>query len=315
MIAGISCVIDIIIAISAFIAGSDHDTLQCISVGVYWLILAFSCLMVIFARDNASLFLPYLVMKPALLVASLVGCIILVGLLLFAHSFVHNRAEAILLTIFVVVSLLCTALLTWFYFIIFRAYVELVEKSAPPDNANSAEAYGDVAAGPTYCCCGPCRARIETAIPVVALVGFLFQLNEACVLFFIECKDFCVVVIILGSMCLVSSIAYLLVLFAQRQHNPSLFLPYLIIMPIVMIIHWLDFALLLFDTFMLSSTSVLGLPVFIGLLLAFSVVPVLHKWFHAIIFRAYKKTKQQQQKSASFIANSSSRAEESRVGP
>ncbi|KAL3110498.1 hypothetical protein niasHT_019359 [Heterodera trifolii] len=85
--------------------------------------------------------------------------------------------------------------------------------------------------------------------------------------------------------------------------------------PIVMVIHWLDFALLLFDTFMLSSTSVLGLPVFIGLLLAFSVVPVLHKWFHAIIFRAYKKTKQQQQKSASFIANSSSRAEESRVGP
>ncbi|KAL3075496.1 hypothetical protein niasHS_012003 [Heterodera schachtii] len=324
----ICCVLDILTAIIVFLGYVRQESPnQRIVTGVYCLIHAFSCLMVIFAEDDASRFRPFLFLKPAILIKSLSACITSLIILLnepsfivFSHELTKKDKEMSLsqiriLVIFMVVALPpVTVLFAWFYSIIFRAYVELAEKSAP-DNANS-KGYGDVSAGPT-CCCGPFRARIETAIPVFALIGFFFLLDEARGTFFHECLNYCSVYNTFGCLCLVSSIAYLVVSFAQNERNPSLFLPYLIIMPIILIIHLLAIALLLYRIIVGLGSSdpefYEALHLIIGFFFEISMYTVFHAFFYSIIFRAYKKTKQQ--KSTSFIANSSSRAEESRVGP
>ncbi|KAL3098733.1 hypothetical protein niasHT_024487 [Heterodera trifolii] len=346
VVAVISCLLNIFNAIDVFTGyGLQLTSFQLYSTGVFYLVLAFSCFAIIFARDNASLFLPFLVLKPVVLIKTLSYCIVYVTILLNGPSFIIHWALVITnsgrllslseVNILVIVSLVMflplTVLFAWFYSIIFRAYVELAEKSAP-DNANSegygdvaagSEGYDDVAAGPT-CCCGPCRARIETAIPVVALVGFFFLLSEASdtyTFFYSNCKNdndnFCIVYVIYCSLCLAAAIVYLVVVFAQRERNPSLFLPYLFIMPVILIIHLLDIALLLFIIIRGLGSSdprvYEGLHLIIGFLFEIFIFTVLHIWFYSLICRAYKKIKQH--KSASFIANSSSQAEESRVGP
>ncbi|KAL3098765.1 hypothetical protein niasHT_024519 [Heterodera trifolii] len=328
VVAWICCVIDILSAIIAFSGYGQYETfVQRICTGALCLIHALSCLMVIFAEDDASRFRPFLILKPAILIKSLSACITSLIILLNEPSFIvfskeltkkdkkMSLSQIHILVIFMVVALPpVTVLYAWFYSIIFRAYVELAEKPAP-DNANS-KGYGNVAAGPT-CCCGPFRARIETAIPVVALIGFFFLLDEARDTFFHECLNYCSVYNTFGSLCLVSSIAYLVVSFAQRERNPSLFLPFLFIMPIILIIHLLAIALLLYRIIVGLGSSdprvYEELHIIIGFFFEISMYTVLHAFFYSLIFRAYKKTKQQ--KSASFIANSSSRDEESRVCP
>ncbi|KAL3101051.1 hypothetical protein niasHS_001511 [Heterodera schachtii] len=334
VVAVISCVLNIIGAILFFIGyGLKESRTESIWVGLFCLVLAFSCFAIIFAGDNASLFLPFLVLDfPALLLDAYLFLRVLLALILeHKSSFWHEMNEpspidvTVKLIIMLVISLIVTALFAWFYSIIFRAYVELAEKSAP-DNANS-EGYGDVAAGPT-CCCGPCRARIETAIPVVALIGFLCQLFVAVVYFYhygqCDYVDYCFAFILLGPVCLAAAIAYLVVVFAQRERNPSLFLPYLFIMPVQLLI-----TLSLCVWLLVIREKILGPQIlphrggfaftiilvddYIMMLFTELFPLVFHSWFYSLIFRAYKKTKQQ--KSASFVANSSSRAEESRVGP
>ncbi|KAL3098787.1 hypothetical protein niasHT_024541 [Heterodera trifolii] len=304
-----------------------------------FLIIAFCYLMVVFGHiyRNCSLFLPFLAVKPLGLICGVLLCITSVPSIIFINK-VKNKLEkyppssykSSSLTILndrelyeiisMIVMGLTTALHAWFYSIIFRAYVLVKEKSAP-DNANS-KGYGDVAADP-ICCCGPFRARIETGIPVVALIGFFFQLSAAAVAFFGYhlCSEYCFVHLSFALLFLASAIAYLVVIFAQRKRNPLLFLPYLIIMPIAKfasVILWI----LLFIGLILKFNKIpadevdpiAGLLFFIVLPLLFLFsITLFHTWFYSIILRAYKKTKQQ--KSASFITNSSSRAEESRVGP
>ncbi|KAL3098764.1 hypothetical protein niasHT_024518 [Heterodera trifolii] len=319
VVAGISCVIDILCAIIAFLGYTLEKPDQSIVTGVYCLILAFACLLVIFAGDNASLFRPFLVLKPVILIVLLMLCIVNVSILLnepFLRDRLHlTNMDSIkqytlsevrsAFVVILVVCLLLTALFAWFYSIIFRAYVKLAEKSAS-DNANLD------AAGPT-CCCGPCRARIETAIPVFALIGFFFLLDEARGTLFYKCLNYCSVNNTFGYLCLVSSIAYLVVIFAQNERNPSLFLPYLFIMPVILIIRLLNIALML--SIIIAGSSLRGfyleLPPSIGLLSGYVIFTVLHIWFYSLIFRAYNRTKQQM--FSHFIANSSSRR--SRVGP
>ncbi|KAL3101017.1 hypothetical protein niasHS_001477 [Heterodera schachtii] len=299
----ICCVLDILTAIFVFLGYTRESPTQRIVTGLYYLVLAVSCVMVIFAGDNASLFRPFLVLKPVILIELLMICILFVSILL--NEPLSEERSGLIFTL--VVCLLITALFAWFYSIIFRAYVELAEKSAP-DNANLD------AAGPT-CCCGPLRAKIETGIPVFALIGFSFLLSEARAIFIYECKGCSTVHVSLGYLCLASAIAYLVVIFAQRDRNPSLFLPYLIIMPIILIMHLWDIALVLV---IILESSLEGyyrvIPLTMPLLFAYVIFPALHIWFYSLIFRAYNRTKQQM--FSRFIAYSSrSRAEESRVGP
>ncbi|KAL3075497.1 hypothetical protein niasHS_012004 [Heterodera schachtii] len=303
----ICCVLDILTAIIVFLGYVRQESPnQRIVTGVYCLILAFACLMVIFAGDNASLFRPFLVLKPVILIVLLMLCIVNVSILLNEPFLRYNLRVTNMDSIkqyTLSEGTKKSCCFVRFFSIAFS--FPLAEKSAS-DNANLDRA------GPT-CCCGPCRARIETAIPVFALIGFFFLLDEARGTFFHKCLNYCSVNNTFGYLCLVSSIAYLVVIFAQNERNPSLFLPYLIIMPVILIIRLLNIALMLPIIIVGSSLRefYLELPPSIGLLSGYVIFTVLHIWFYSLIFRAYNRTKQQM--FSRFIANSSSRR--NRVGP
>ncbi|KAL3100999.1 hypothetical protein niasHS_001459 [Heterodera schachtii] len=340
IVAVIGFVLDIAIAIFFFVNMPIINFTTILFI-LPFLVIAFCYLMVVFGHiyRNCSLFLPFLALKPLGLIVGVLLCITSVPSIIMINM-EKNKLEkdpsrkspylTVLVDrepyviIFMIVMGITTALHAWFYSIIFRAYVLVKEKSAP-DNANS-EGYGDVAAGPT-CCCGPFRARIETGITVIALIGFFFQLSAAVMSFsfynlcFWFGLEHCFVALLFGLLFLASAIAYLVVVFAQRERNPSLFLPFLFIMPIAKaasVSFWIFLFFYLIKLFNKIPSDKVGplIP-----LLFFFVLPLLflfsitlfHTWFYSLIFRAFKKTKQQ--KSASFITNSSSRAEESRVGP